>query len=131
MKEFVTAVEQAEREEDEGIAFLIDGHECHAYMPTDGQIAMAIAGVGRHTNDMQKTAAAIDFFVGVLDEESEQYVVERMMSRNDPLGLDQVQEIIMWLIEEFTGRPTQSPSASTRSQRSGGQNSKPRCDRPD
>lgn len=126
MKEFTSAVEQAERDEDEGIPFLLDDRECRAYMPTDSQVAMAIAGVGRHTSDMQKMAAAIDFFVGVLDKNSEQYVVDRMMSRENPLGLDKVEEIVMWLIEEFTGRPTRSPSASTRSQRSGGPKSKPR-----
>jgi hypothetical protein len=125
MKEFVTAIEQQHPDdEDVPLLFKIDDHECKAYMPTDGQIAMTMASLGRHTSDMTKMAGVIDFFVAVLDEDSHNYVVNRLMDREDPLRLEKVEEVITWLMEEWSGRPTRLPSVSTRSQPSGGQKSK-------
>jgi len=125
MREFTTAIEQHHPDdEDVPLLFKLDGHECKAYMPTDGQIAMTMASLGRHTSDMTKMAGVIDFFVAVLDEPSHQYVVDRLMDRDDPLRLDKVEEVILWLMEEWSGRPTRPPSVSTQSQRSGGQKSK-------
>ena len=125
MKEFTTAVEKAERD-DELLEFKIDGHPVKAYRPTDGQLAMLMASLGRHTADTTKIAGVIDFFVEVLDEESHQYVVHRLLSREDALGLPQVQEVCEWLIEEWSGRPTPPPSVSTRSPQNGGPKSKRR-----
>jgi hypothetical protein len=126
-KEFTTAIEQQHPDdEDVPLLFMLDGHECKAYTPTDGQIAMTMAALGRHTSDITKMAGVIDFFVAVLDEDSHSYVVNRLMDRADPLKLEQVEEIIMWLMEEWSGRPTRSPSVSTQSRQSGGRKSKPR-----
>jgi len=125
MKEFTTAVEQAEGEA-ELLEFKIDDHVVRAYRPTDGQLAMLMASVGRHTSEVTKIAGCIDFFVTVMDEESHRYVVDRLLSREDPLGIMDVQGIIEWLIEEWSGRPTQSLSVSTQSRQNGGRKSKPR-----
>ena len=125
MKEFTTAIEQNEVP-DETLEFSIDGHIVTAYRPTDGQLAMLMANLGRHTETTTKVAGVIDFFVTILDDDSYDYVVERLLSRKDPLGMDEVQNIISWLIEEWSGRPTPPPSVSTQSPGSGGRNSKPR-----
>lgn len=125
MKEFTTAIEQAENP-DETLEFAIDGHVVRCYRPTDGQIAMLMAAVGRHTSDATKIAGCIDFFVTVMDEESHRYVVDRLLSREDPLGVIDVQNVIQWLIEEWSGRPTQAPSVSTRSQTDTGPKSRRR-----
>jgi len=125
IKEFTTAVTQHD-DDDIPLLFKLDGHECRAYTPTDGQIAITMAAMGHQTNDMQKLAAVVNFFVAILDEETHRWVEGRLMGRDDPLGLEEIQEVIMWLVEEWTGRPTPSPSGSTRSQPSGGRKSKPR-----
>lgn len=135
MREFSTAVEAVAAEEAEDLAVefrlverdaedeIIREKICRAYPPTDGQLAMMMAGLGRHSKTEDQIASVINFFVGVLDEESHQYIVDRLLDRNDPLGLAQVQEIIEYLTEEWSGRPTESPSVSTRSRQSGGQKS--------
>lgn len=124
VKEFVTALKEAtEPESDEGYAFTVDGHECHAYKPEDAQLAMLLASVSRHNNWTTQVAGIINFFVEVLDDESHSYITERLLDRKDPFGLGEVQDIIEWMTEEWTGRPTRSPSVSTRSQRSGGRKS--------
>lgn len=113
IKEFTTALRAVTEDEDEAMVFSIDGHELHAYKPTDGQLAMLMSSIGRHTNIQTRVAGCIDFFVAVMDDGSANYVVERLLSRSDPLGIDQVQEVMEWMVEEWTGRPTQPLSVST------------------
>src|SRR5262245_6105095 len=98
VKEFVTDVAESESD-DEGIQFTLDGRELRAFSPTDCQVAVTMAAFGRHTTDTQKIAGAIDFLVAVLDEDSQQYMTERLLSRTDPLDLEKIQEIIEWLVE--------------------------------
>lgn len=126
MKEFLTAAEEATEDQEQPIEFMLDGVPLKAYRPTQGQIAMAMAATSRHASIATQTAGAIDFFVNIFDDMSHQHVVERLLSREDPLGLEQVQEIISWLMEEWSGRPTQPLSVSTQSRQSGGPKSKPR-----
>lgn len=124
VREFVTAAEKADETEDEAdLIFAIDGKEMRAYRPTDGQYALLMMAMGRHASDMQQFAGIIDFFINVLDEESQRYVVERMASRDSIIPLEKITEIMEWMIEEWGGRPTQPPSASTSSQRNGGRRS--------
>lgn len=124
MKEFITAAEQSDADEEQPLEFSIDGQVLRAFRPTEGQIAMTMVTLGRHTSEQKKIAGIIDFFVEILDEDSYQYVVDRLLSRTDPIGLTQVSEILSWMVEEWTGRPTQPPSVSTRSRQTGGQRSK-------
>jgi hypothetical protein len=124
MKEFTSAIEESEQGLEAPLEFKIDGRVVRAYRPTDGQFAMVMATLGRHTSMSTKVAGIIDFFVGIMDEQSHQYVVDRLMSRDNQLGFDKVQEIIEWMVEEWSARPTPSPSGSTRSPKSGGQKSK-------
>lgn len=114
MKEFTTAINEViEGDTEAPMEFLLDGEKIRAYKPTEGQLAMLMASMGRHTTDQTKIAGIIDFFVAVLDEEGHQYVVSRLLSRDDPLGIVQVQEVMEWMIEEWTGRPTKPLSVST------------------
>ena len=123
MKEFSTAIRDAVEDSEAPMEFKIDGHVVRAFRPTDGQIAMLMAALGRHTSESTKVAGVIDFFVYTLDDESYNYVTNRLLSRDDALEMDQIQEVIEWMIEEWSGRPTQPASGSTRSQTSGGQKS--------
>jgi len=124
MKEFQTAVKAVtEPVEDTAMQFSIDGRELVCYPPEPAQLAVLMAAVGRHASLQTKVAGVIDFFVEVMDEESHAYIRERLLDRTDPFGLEEVEEIMSWMIEEWSGRPTESPSVSTRSQRSGGRKS--------
>ena len=127
MREFVTAVEASEETEDEpGLIFAIDGQEMRAYKPTEGQFALLMMAMGRHASTQDQFAGIIDFFIQVLDEDSERYVVNRMMSRTEIIPLEKITEILEWMIEEWGGRPFQKPSDSTSSRRNGGRKSTPR-----
>jgi hypothetical protein len=76
-------------------------------------LALLMSSVGRHTNMQTQVAGIIDFFVAVMDDDSASYVTDRLLSRSDPLGIDQVQEVMEWMVEEWTGRPTPPLSVST------------------
>lgn len=118
MREFITAAEKAgetQDEVDQGITFMVDKVECVAYQPGDGQLAVLMATTGRHSSQNEQIAGIINFFASVLSDESHGYIVSRLLDRRDRFGLEQVQDIIEWLIEEWSGRPTKSPSGSTAS----------------
>lgn len=69
--------------------------------PKDGQVALMMARMGRHSGTNDKLAGIIDFFVGVLDEADHQYVVERLMDGNDPFGINDVTEVMTYIVEEW------------------------------
>lgn len=136
MKEFTTAVNDvvADEENDEDLlefqitrkdadGEVLDTQEIRCWRPGDGQLAMLMTSLGRHTTVATRIAGIIDFMVGVMDEESHEYIVGRLLDREDEFGLEQVQEIVEWMTEEWTGRPTQRSSASMRSQRTAGRKS--------
>ncbi len=127
MKEFITAATEAVEEDDAGtLEFSVDGVLCKAYKPNDGQIAVLMATTnGRHLSEGEMIAGIINFFVATLDDETHNYLVNKLLDRNDPFGVLQVQDIIAWMMEEWSGRPTQSSTASTPSRRSGGRKSTP------
>lgn len=128
MREFVTAAnEAAETPEDKaaGTPFTVDGREYRAFKPQDGQLAVLMATTGRHSSQAEMVSGLINFFVNVLDEESHHHIIDRLLDRNDKFGIEQVQEIMEWMVEEWSGRPTRSPSVSTSSQSSTGPTSTP------
>lgn len=123
MKEFITAAEKTEEPDEADLIFKIDGHEMRAYKPTDGQFALLMMAMGRHATEADQFAGVVDFFFNVLDETSQAYVSRRMMSREQLIPMEQIVEILQWMIEEWGGRPFQRPSGSTSSQRNGGRKS--------
>lgn len=128
MKEFLTAVRDSEEEDsgDEGQTFIVDGRECTCYKPTEGQLAVLLASVSRSNDWTQQVAGIINFFVEVLDAPSHAYLVGRLLDREDDFGLEEVQAIMEWMVEDWTGRPIQPPSVSTQSPQNGGRKSTPR-----
>lgn len=97
---------------------------CHAYDPGEGQIVILLTDVmGRRTNNAEKVAGIIDFFTDVLDPESKAYIVGRLMSRDDPFGMVEIEKIVYGLVEAWGGRPTKLPSDFAQSRKTGGQRS--------
>lgn len=124
LKEFITAVEESETPQEEpSLVFTIDDHEMRAYKPTEGQYALLVMVMGRHASQTDQFAGVIDFFMQVLDEPSQHYVIERMMSRTNVIPLNTIVSVLRWMVEEWGGRPLESPSGSTTSRPKGGKKS--------
>jgi hypothetical protein len=129
MREFVTAVQTMENEQEEEELpneFALDGVLCKFYQPQDGQVAVLMASTGKHSSEQEQVAAFINFFVGVLDDDTHTYIVSKLLNRKDPFGLAEVQEILEYMMEVWSGNPTQSFSASTPSPKPVGRRSTPR-----
>lgn len=126
IKEFITAARVAEEGDAPETVFKVDGIECTAYKPEDGQLAILMATTGRHSNLHEKIAGVINFFVATLDEKSHHHLVDRLLDRKDPFGIEEVTDIMKNLVEEWTGHPTESSSGSPQSRSSGGRKSTPR-----
>lgn len=123
MKQFITAAAEADAPDEEigKIEFEIDGVMCTAFRPTDGQLAIFMAATSKNSSTEESVAGIINFLSSVLDEQSNSYVVSRLMDRRDKFGLPQANDVLRWLIGEWSARPTESPSGSTPSPESTGQ----------
>ena len=118
MKSFSTAGKNAAESDIEGaepITFIVDGSEFTAYPPTSGQFALMLSAQASHRGIADKVAAMIDFFDGMLEEEDQQVFRRRLLDRRDPMDFDMVEEIMEYLIEEWSARPTQPPHESSSS----------------
>jgi len=115
VKEFTTAAKEAVTDDEQVVEFTVDGLEVRAHQPSSGQMAMVYQALSDYNTDQRKVAGIIDFFMGLLDEDVQQALGQRLLSREDPFDLDQVTNILTWLVEEWAGRPTRSSSGSTRS----------------
>jgi len=125
IKEFTTAAKEAAGQAEDPVEFSLDGQVLHAYRPTEGQLALLMMALGRHTTETTKIAGAVDFFVSICDQPSYTYLADRLQSRENPIALEEIAEVVQWIIEEWAGRPTPSPSGSTPSHRRDGLNSTP------
>jgi hypothetical protein len=102
------------------ITFDVDGEEFIAYPPTGSQLALALAANGSHSSTADRVAGVIDFLDGILDEKGQARFRERLLDREDPFDLTDVEQIVSWLASEWSGNPTQSQSGSPSSRRPAG-----------
>ncbi len=126
MKEFNTAGRRAAPSIIEGaepVEFVVDGETFTAYPPSAGQMALLISAQAERRDMTESIAAIIDFLDGLLDRHGQDRFRERLLDRDDPFDFDDVNTIVESLIEEWSGRPTTAPSASSSSRKNGGQRS--------
>jgi hypothetical protein len=98
--------------------------ECNAYNPgTDAIIMLYADATGRRQATHSKVVGVIDFFFDCLDDEANDYLYKRLVDLDDPLGVEEISEWTLALIEEWGGRPTKQPSDFARSRKPGGQSS--------
>ena len=124
MKNFDTAARRGASAVDNAVevAFQIDGEELIAYPPTSGQMVLLLTAVDGGIGSIQ---AMFDFLGAVLDDDGVELIKDKLQEGMD---LAIVTEIVQYLIEEWSGRPTESSSDSPASRKSTGQRStaKPR-----
>lgn len=119
MLEFDTAIQEVV-DDAKSLEVKVDGRKIKVYQPSDGQLAMLLATIGRGSSEVDKIAGAINFFCAVLEDADSLWIETRLLDRRDPFGIDEVQRIMEALIEEWSGRPTQPLSVSSPSPESTG-----------
>jgi hypothetical protein len=122
VREFKTAgrVAKPAFEGAEPIEFAVDGDVFMAYPPTAGAMAIMLAAQADSRDASESVAGIIDFFDGMLDEDGRETFRNRLLDRDDPFDFDMVNDIMEGLIEEWSARPTKSPSVSASSRASAG-----------
>lgn len=122
MKEFVFAAktvvdeqgEPVEESEEPTLPFKIDGVEYQAYRPAEGQLILIMAAMSGYYQDAGESAATIiNFFIELLTEEGRHLVTKKLMDRKDPFGLEQLIDVLEYIVEAWTNTPTSGPSGST------------------
>lgn len=132
MREFTTAAEAVETEGEtfgKDVTFVVDGREVRFLPATEGQIAMVLAS--NMQSGPSKVSVFINFFFGLMrDGRDIDHFKMRLFDRADRFGAEQITEIVLALIEEWTGNPTGLSSDSTGSQDSTGVPSTPSAPQP-
>lgn len=127
IKEFVTSAEHAADSDEalltKDIAVTVDGREVLFFAPTEGQLALFMAGASDSTSQMSSIASTINFFFSLLDEENIRYFKVRLFDRNDKFGAVDVVKLVEYLVGEWSARPTKQPSDFMPSQSPTGQRS--------
>lgn len=133
VKEFITAVDEIDREDNEGAApedqpleFTVDGRVLHAFPPTDGQLIFMMAALGRGQSQEKRFASILNLLFAALPEEDADYLEERLLKpAKDPekLTAKWIEQIFEWMVGEWFARPTKSASDSAESPQSDGQKS--------
>lgn len=130
MREFTTQGKKvvSPLENPVAVTFSLDGEELTAYPPSAGQLAYLVASQADSRDVSEQMAAMIDFVDGILDENGRDMFRTRLLDRDDPFDIDDVERILEALMEEWSTRPTMPSSASSSSPASGGRRStaKPR-----
>lgn len=98
------------------ISFRIDDDVFHAARAIPAEILMDFAGEFAELNasaTVEKQLSAFrSMFEMVLQPESLKLFTERLRDRDNPIEIDQVEDIVTWLLEEYGLRPTEVSSSS-------------------
>jgi hypothetical protein len=132
MREFTTARERTE-EPDGQIVFKLDGKELTAQKPKPAVFAYLTAASARGTSEADKIKAVLDFIEAVLlnndpsaeraGQTSRAHFRNRLLDPDDSLEIEDAVDLLQYLGEQWSGRPTSSPSGSSSGRRTSGRSS--------
>lgn len=111
------------RDEETGEILTTGTKVYETYLPTETQIALYVGGLGAARSDKQ-LAAVIQFMDSCFLPDSRALLRERMEDRRDPIGLQVMQDIIQWVVEEVSANPSTGSATSTPSRQPSGSASK-------
>lgn len=108
IKSFTTSTKAAsDSEEDQVIEFKIDDDTYHAHRPKDTRFVMLATAADDGFEFARECMAFID---ACLPKAERIKLSKRIKDPDDPLDIKDLVEVFRHLMEEFTGRPTESQS---------------------
>lgn len=130
MHEFVTAAKKdgAQRQEtSEPISFLHDGREVTFYEPTSAQLVMMSTLRASRDPSMREITTLMNFFFGMMDEDTADYFQDRMMDPTDILSDIEAEggmiDVMDYLMTEWSGKVEKQPSDFQPSRKATGRSS--------
>lgn len=118
VKEFALALErELEDEPDELMPFQMAGDDTQLYalLPTEADVALAASAMSAYAEDGEKVVAILDLFWSLMEDATARHLRRRLRDRKDRFGVPDIMNVLEWIIEERTGRPTKPSSGSTAS----------------
>lgn len=110
-------------EERAKVEFKVDKFPVTAKEPAPGQLAYLMASTGRGASGSDAVAGVINFMISVVDKEAASHLQSRLLDPDDNFEVEDIENILEWLVEEWTGNPTGEPSGSTSSPSTTGRSS--------
>lgn len=140
MRSFQTAVREkvsTDEGEEYPYEFELDGRTVRFRSPSSGEGTILTMALARHNSFNTKLAAALDVFFRVIEPDAKQWLQDRLMDLDDGfdgmslIGDDEErgEGILYAMIEEWSGKDTQSSTSSSPRSRSTGTGSKQRTPR--
>lgn len=87
----------------------------HATRPTEERLFMLAAAAGSEDSAASEAAAILDLLRDILPKEEFRTLRERMLDPEDDVNLTMIQDVIVWLMEEWSSFPTKPQSVSSAS----------------
>lgn len=107
---------------DEAMPFMLEGTDAqlYAYQPTEGQLVLLLGAMNEYASNEQQAATVLDVFWSLLEEDTVGVLKRRLRDRHDTFGLQDIMNIIEWIVEETSARPTRPSLASLPSRATSG-----------
>jgi hypothetical protein len=104
----------AEKEVDFGkpIEFDVDGRTLRAYKPTNTQLIFLMASHGRGQTNTNRFASSVNMILECLEKEDRDYLDSLLLSREDGIDEELLEEIFEYLTEKWFGTDHPTPPSS-------------------
>jgi hypothetical protein len=110
-------------DEDEVVYIEVAGEETAFHYPGSGQLAyMAMASAGDR-NNLTTAGMMINFVISLMEDEDARRLRGLLLDRKNEYGMEDLLDVFDALMEQWSSRPTQSPSDSSTSQQETGRRS--------
>lgn len=118
IRSFGDAVKAAERaEEDNEPPLVIDilGREIELEYPGSGQVIYMTAALASTEGDITQVGEVVQFLYHLVTDEDAAYIKGKLLDRKSGFDGDTVIELIEYITEEWSSRPTRNASGSSQS----------------
>lgn len=95
---------------DAPVEFMLDDRRIEALRPKSAIFGETIHGLTSSKSVSDQVINAIRFLEGCLKPADRDWIAKRLRDPDDDLDVEEVMEIINFLMTEFSGRPTESQS---------------------
>lgn len=114
MTEIIRHKDFTKKQKLEPVTFTLDGDTFHCVRKMPGGMIKKIAALGNIENKSveQKINTFIDILKDLLLDDSYEIFNGRINDKMNPIDIEEMSDIIEWLIEVYTGRPLAQSSES-------------------
>lgn len=96
------------------IPVVIDGREIWFTGPNSTESTILLLHVSGSSNMMKAVAGSLDLVLGLIrDDMDRRWLENALLDRSNPLDIDLVTDVVLYLIEEWFTRPTQEQPESS------------------